>query len=152
MAYNPYFTQFYQGNPYIQPQMPQQMQQQQIPTQQSQTTNGITWVQGESAAKSYPVAPGNSILLMDSENSVMYIKSTDQSGMPQPLRIFDYTERKASHKEQASVANETNHNYVSHEELDAFKSEFELFRNEIKDELKKNAPKPAVRKPAIKED
>jgi len=30
---------------------------------------------------------------MDSESSVFYLKSTDMSGMPQPLRIFDYTER-----------------------------------------------------------
>ena len=30
---------------------------------------------------------------MDSEASVFYLKSTDMSGMPQPLRIFDYTER-----------------------------------------------------------
>ena len=30
---------------------------------------------------------------MDSESSTFYLKSTDMSGMPQPLRIFDYTER-----------------------------------------------------------
>lgn len=51
-------------------------------------------MQGEAGAKSFLVAPGQSVLLMDSEQSSFYIKSSDSSGMPQPLRIFDYTERK----------------------------------------------------------
>lgn len=147
MAYNPYFTQFYQGNPYIQ--QPQQMPMAQ-PTQQN--NNGITWVQGENAAKSYPVAPGNSILLMDSESSVMYIKSTDQSGMPQPLRIFDYTERTQGRTNQGRVSETVpTGDYVSHDELNALKDEFEAFRHEISDELKKTpTPKPPVKKPTGK--
>jgi hypothetical protein len=54
--------------------------------------SGIVWVQGEAGAKAYPVAPGNSVLLMDSESDVFYIKSTDASGVPMPLRMFNYTE------------------------------------------------------------
>lgn len=62
--------------------------------QAQQTTQGAPiWVQGEAGAKSYLVAPGQSLLLMDSEAEVFYIKSTDQSGVPMPLRIFDYHER-----------------------------------------------------------
>lgn len=61
------------------------------PTYQPQ--QGIVWVQGEAGAKSYPVASGNSVLLMDSEESLFYIKSTDQSGFPQPLRVFEYKEK-----------------------------------------------------------
>jgi hypothetical protein len=57
--------------------------------------NGIQWVQGETGAKAYNVGAGQSVLLMDSESNVFYIKSTDNSGMPLPLRIFDYTERTA---------------------------------------------------------
>lgn len=60
---------------------------------QQPTTSGINWVQGEAGAKSYAIAPNQSVLLMDSENNVFYIKSSDASGMPMPLRIFDYTER-----------------------------------------------------------
>ena len=56
---------------------------------------GILWVQGEAGAKSWAVAPGKSVMLMDSESNTFYIKSSDQSGMPMPLRIFDYTERNA---------------------------------------------------------
>lgn len=54
---------------------------------------GIPWVQGEAGAKAYLVAPGGSVLLMDSEGQSFYIKSADGSGMPLPLRIFDYVER-----------------------------------------------------------
>ena len=32
-------------------------------------------------------------MLMDSESNTFYIKSSDNSGMPMPLRIFDYKER-----------------------------------------------------------
>lgn len=32
-------------------------------------------------------------MLMDSENSVFYLKTADASGMPLPLRIFEYAER-----------------------------------------------------------
>lgn len=61
-----------------------------------QQNNGIIWVQGIEAMKSYPVQAGHSVLLMDSETSCFGIKTVDASGMPQPLRIFDYTERKAA--------------------------------------------------------
>lgn len=76
------------GNPYPQ-NYPQPRQNYAQQPQQS----GILWVQGEEAAKAYMVAAGNSVLLMDSEQRVFYLKSTDQSGMPLPLRVFDYTER-----------------------------------------------------------
>lgn len=115
MAYNNYY------NPYYQPQMTMQPQ-----LQTQQTNNGITWVQGENAAKSYPVMAGQSILLMDSENPVMYIKSTDQSGMPLPLRVFDYTERTESRSQSVQ---EQKTDYIS-------RNEFEAFRDEIRAELK----------------
>ena len=78
-------------NPYQQT-MPQYQQTAQ--TQQS-VGSGIPWVQGEAGAKAYSIGAGQSALLMDSECNTFYIKSTDGSGMPLPLRIFDYTERAA---------------------------------------------------------
>lgn len=90
----------YYGNPYypapMQDNLMQMRQQYQPPQQAQQPTaqnSGVIWVQGEEGAKAYMVAAGNSVLLMDSEKHSFYIKSTDQSGMPMPLRIFDYTER-----------------------------------------------------------
>jgi len=128
MAYNNYFPQYqqaypqaYYGMPQNQPTMPQN-------TQQNQG-GGIPWVQGEAAAKAYPVASGQSVLLMDSENSTFYIKSTDASGMPQPLRIFDYKER-SSQKTEAGVVKNTPNDYVS-------RSEFDEFREDVKKSLKR---------------
>ena len=74
------------------------MQGQPVPPQGNTAGNGIIWVQGEEGAKGYLVAPGENRLLMDSENSTFYIKSTDASGMPLPLRVFDYTERTGQRK------------------------------------------------------
>lgn len=62
-------------NAYQQPMMGQA-------TQPTQGTPSIIWVQGEEGAKAYMVAAGNSVLLMDSENSAFYIKSTDASAVP----------------------------------------------------------------------
>lgn len=62
------------------------------PQTPQQTGNGLIWVQGETGAKSFMVGPGQSVLLMDSEGSRFYLKSADASGMPLPLRIFEYTE------------------------------------------------------------
>ena len=106
MAYNNGFPMNY---PQIYPQyvassfQPQMTQQQLQMTQQSDT--GILWVQGEAGAKSWAVAPGKSVMLMDSESNTFYIKSSDNSGMPMPLRIFDYTERSNQQQTQAQVAN-----------------------------------------------
>lgn len=117
MAYNNYFPQYYQPMQYQNaPQMAQN-----VP---AQSNSGITWVQGENAAKSFPVASGQSVLLMDSEESVFYIKSTDQSGMPLPLRTFDYKERTTlgTNRGQSGDISGTP-DYVSREEFDAFKED-----------------------------
>ena len=79
MAYNPFYYQPNYG-PYP-PHIP--------PTPQQ--SNSITWVQGIEGAKAYPVGAGNSVLLMDSDNQFMYIKSADNAGMP-TLKIYAYSE------------------------------------------------------------
>ena len=81
---------------------------------QQNTNNGIVWVQGEAGAKSYLVGAGQSVLLMDSEKNTFYIKSTDMSGMPQPLRVFDYTERVGQPESHAQAALQ---DYVTRDEL-----------------------------------
>lgn len=62
------------------------------PYQQPQPQNGIIWVQGENAAKSFPVAPGNTVVLWDSENPLIHVKSVDGSGLPN-MRTFEIKER-----------------------------------------------------------
>lgn len=92
------------------------MQNPPTPTPTQNQNQSITWVQGESGAKSYLVASNTSVLLMDSEQSRFYIKSTDASGMPMPLRIFEYQEIKDEQTKEPQVVQ--NNNYVTHEELE----------------------------------
>lgn len=64
----------------------------QYQAQQTQSPSPLNWVQGEAGAKSFLVAPGNTVTLWDSEAQVIYLKSADASGMPS-MRILDYTIR-----------------------------------------------------------
>ena len=100
-----------------QPMPPQPMQQQ---------SSQIIWVSGEAGAKSYLVAPGNTVMLLDAENSVFYLKSADASGMPLPLRIFDYKERTTTAQQAfgGSVTAESVNldNFVTRKEFDELKA------------------------------
>ena len=90
--------------------------------QQNFNSPTCAYVQGEAAAKAYPVAPGQFVVLIDTELPVIYTKTTDQFGRPLPIRILDYVERVENPPEQVN-------NYVS-------KSDFDNFKNEIKEMLK----------------
>ena len=120
------------------PQQQAQQPMQQPVTQPAPQNQQIIWVQGEEGAKAYMVAAGNSVLLMDSETSTFYIKTTDNSGMPQPLRIFDYTERKAQQKQAVQEKAETK-DYVTREEFDALAAKFETLTAKKKKEAVSNA-------------
>lgn len=89
------YQQSYQAPIQMQQPMQQSYSPAPVPASQ-QNSSGIVWVQGEAAARSYMIANGTSVLLMDSEEPVFYIKTTDSYGMPLPLKIFDYKERTTS--------------------------------------------------------
>ena len=101
-----------------QPSMPSQPIQQQ--------SSQIIWVSGEAGAKSYLVAPGNTVMLLDAENSVFYLKSADASGMPLPLRIFDYKERSVMPQQvvggSVSAEQFNPDRFVTREEFDELKA------------------------------
>lgn len=73
MQYN-----YYPTNPWTPPQSV---------TTMPQSQNTFAWIQGEEAARSYPVAPGNTIVLIEADKPIMYMKTTDLSGRPQPMQI-----------------------------------------------------------------
>ncbi len=93
----------------------------QQPAPQPQCGNGLIWVQGEGGAKSYLVAPNTTIMLMDSEDTMFYLKSSDASGMPLPLRRFRYEEipTEIGAGARTGNANDPGGKYVTHEELRA---------------------------------
>ena len=128
---NPYMGGYNYGQYYnpLQPQMDRlaqmQAQYQQQQPQVPQTNQGILWVQGEAGAKSYLVAPNTSVLLMDSENSQFYIKTTDQAGMP-TLRTFVYQEvTGAPQNAQKQQEENLDNKYVTRQEYNDLRGKYE---------------------------
>ena len=93
---------------------------------QPQVNQGLLWVSGEVGAKSYLVAPNSTVLLMDSDDAVFYLKSADSAGLP-TLRTFSYVEIESNQNKQKS--SEVQKEFVDREE-------FELFKNEILEKIK----------------
>lgn len=133
MAYPTYYPNAYQqpyygvqgigGNAAVQPQLSMPFQQNNQPT-----SNGVIWVQGEAGAKSYLVAPGTTVLLMDSETHRFFLKSTDSTGMPLPLKTFYYKEKVSEETpnllDKISEPMPNEQNFVTRDEFEALRAEF----------------------------
>lgn len=63
--------------------------------QNAAQNNTFQWVQGRAGAEAYLVAPGASVILMDSNAPVIYFKSADQNGRYLPMKTYDLVERTA---------------------------------------------------------
>jgi len=138
--YNPYQQQ-------VQPPMDRlaqlQAQQYQPMQQPAQSNQSLIYVQGEAAAKSWMVGAGQSVLLMDSENPVFYIKSADASGIPLPLRVFDYTERNQNTPQNVPQATnptqiDLDGKYVTRAEYDDLQGKYEEILNRLNNFLANN--------------
>ena len=88
------------------------------PMQARPDPGGLNWVQGEAGAKSWFVAPGATVLLMDSEGMRFYLKSADLNGVP-AMRTFEYNEVGAQKPQE--VQQEAH--FVTVEEFTEFKNE-----------------------------
>jgi len=62
--------------------------------------NYYTFVNGLEGAKSYPIMPNQSLMLMDSENPVCYMKSADNTGKPslKCYKLVEISEEELSKK------------------------------------------------------
>lgn len=137
MAYNNYFPQTYTSPSYVYSGGAAPAQTWATQTSTQNQVNPINWVQGEAGAKAVPVAPGQKALLMDSEINVFYIKSSDVSGMPLPLRIFEYKEVSKVATDEANAGPQNT--YVTHEELERILADLKP-KEQLKEkkEVKKN--------------
>lgn len=109
--------------------------------QTQQMSNGfmkgeIEWVDGEAAAKSYQIPAGATkpIALWDTNDTVIYLKSMNPMGMPNPLQKIHYKMEEQVPKymgqDQAKLTSgdtaQTQHDmsqYVRKDELEAMKDE-----------------------------
>ena len=127
--YNPYGNSY--GTMYGFPQQyPQQIPMPQPYTSGQQAPKGIDWVDGEAAAKATQLPPGVSQHAMwDINEPVIYIKSMNQMGMPNPIQKIRYQieEQKPAQSGQARLTSGTEEtdmsDYVRKDELEAMKEE-----------------------------
>lgn len=126
---NQYFPNLYQ------PQMPQ-LPQYTPPQAPQQNNSGLIWVQGEAAAKSYLVAPNNTVMLMDSEGSRFYLKSTDASGMP-TMKVYEYKEVSEPQTASQSSFQMNAEEFCTKKDYEALLAKYEALEKLINTDLKK---------------
>lgn len=126
MAYNNYFPTGYQPAQIVYPQ-----------AQQPQQNNGRIYVQGEESAKSYLVAPNQSVELWDTESQTIYLKSADASGMPS-IRILDYTYRESMPKSKETLDMGA---FATKEDVDYLKEELKALKSKLESEEGKESKK-----------
>ena len=111
--YNPNNYSGYMNSPY-------QMQNFAQPSVNSIMT---VFVSGESGASSYPVGAGNTVMLIDFDSKMFWIKSTDTNGVPQQLRRFNFVEQTAEKQ-------------ANNEDAPVTRKEFEELKQMLDDLLK----------------
>ena len=152
MAYNgfPSYSNYpmYPNNSYQQQYSQNMMQPQYSPMQNSylaQQPVGIVWVDGEIGAKAYQLPnnwPANAPMpLWDTNDTVIYLKSTNQMGMPNPIQKVRYTMEESPKMApamssqaalpSAEAAMPDMHEYVRKEELQQMKEELKAAINSV---------------------
>lgn len=120
------------GNVLAQQQVPQWQQpmMQQVPqyswatrsAMPSQNNSSITWVNGWAGAQGYIIKPNTTVLLMDSERDVFYLKTANEQGMA-TIRSFKFEELMNNMPSTDSLDKKLE-NYVQKEELQKMFAEF----------------------------
>lgn len=96
-TYQPPYNQVQQGQPVTSNLYPNafqdparnQSQFRQPQQQQTSPINGFAWVRNKSECDTFLIAPGDSVILMNSELPELYFLSRDQSGKYNPLEAYD---------------------------------------------------------------
>lgn len=139
MAYNPalYGNYGMYGNPYGQ--FPQQTTQQASYTP-VQPTQGMVWVDGETEAKGKQIPAGATQFAMwDINEPVIYIKSLNQMGIPNPLRKIHY-----KMEEQSPTQTGTSNLMSGEEEKDGTayvkRDELQTMKDEIMQAIREMKP------------
>ena len=106
-----------------------QYQQSTLPAQPAQQTGGLNWVDGEVGAKAYQMPanwPANQpIALWDTNDTIIYLKSINPMGMPNPLQKAHYTleEYKSATPGQSGAEAPDMSQYVRKEDMERMKKE-----------------------------
>lgn len=172
MSYTPYYAPYSRPMGYYNPSIPQQDMQtsQQIPVQQpiqqmtmqtptqfmqTQPTNDMIWVLGQTEAESYLVAPNNSVVLWDKNNPTIYVKSVNSQGMPS-MRILDFTERNTDSSNSHENTPKTHKctcgdKFVTKEQFEGLKGDFERLTARVEEMTTPVVEKPKTTSKKAKE-
>lgn len=129
-ASNPYQTPLVGGanfSPYTPYQTGIPMQQPQQQSQQPSSNLMTIFVNSEEEVLNYPVAAGLTVLLLSFNLQKFWLKSTNTNGVPQPLRVFPFTEEI---QQSAQVANNQN-DLVTRDEFKALNEKLEKLINDL---------------------
>lgn len=86
------------------------------PIQPQEQAQNLIRVNGIDGAKAYQMPANSTVALFDSNEDVMYVKSTDGAGFPS-IRTFEFTEKVNAEVKSPDVE------YISREEFEKFKKE-----------------------------
>ena len=104
-------------------------QYQQSAAQPGQTAHGLIWVDGEVGAKAYQLPAGlpanQPIALWDTNDTVIYLKSINPMGMPNPLQKAHYTleEHKSANPMQSGMPSPDMNEYVRKDDMERMNQE-----------------------------
>lgn len=108
------------------------------PIQNQLALTSMIWVDGEVGAKAYQIPMGTNgpVALWDTNDSVIYLKSTNQMGMPNPLQKIRYTmeENPIVLPGQSGDTQTLTAQYVTKDEYDELKHSI----SELKEMLSRN--------------
>lgn len=88
----------------------------------------LPWVNGEVGAKAFTIAPNTSVLLMDSENPIFYIKTSDIGGKA-TIRTYKY--------EELSPVQAQESDHILRKEFEQFKADFQKWKDDLEKSVKK---------------
>ena len=101
-----------------------------MPQQQAQqpSSNLMTiFVTSEEEVLNYPVAAGLTVLLLSFNLQKFWLKSTNTNGVPQPLRVFPFTEETQSSNQVVNNQNDL----VTRDEFKALNEKLEKLINDL---------------------
>lgn len=107
----------------------------QMQNMQGFSGSNIISVTGIEGARAFNIAPNSSVLLLDGENPVMYLKTSDSIGM-QKITVYSLAE---VHNNPVPVKEDKPVEYVTKEAFDALQA-----RVQVLDEFKTSLEEPVV--------
>lgn len=88
------------------------------------------WVNSRKEAEEYPLGANGAIMMMNRNEKYFYLKSCDGFGMVQSFKAFPYTEETSgnSPENKGGTMTDGENHYVSRQEFEELKAEFEKFK------------------------